>query len=380
MFYEEYIAKNQAWIDDIVTKLDKKFSRVAVESRDKLPYTTDANGKHDTCLDPATGKNVTWWTNGFWGGLMWLMYEKTGNEDYRKTAERSEELLDGYLMNFASLDHDSGFMEHILAGANYRLTGNEKSKNRNLYAAAALASRYNLTANFIRAWNWKAELSIIDTMMNLPQLYWASSIIGDTRFKKIAMAHADMAMKEHIRPDGSVVHICSHDTNDGHVVETLQGQGYAVGSTWSRGAAWALYGFALSYLHTNKEDYLDASKKVAHYFISGCASNGWLPPVDFRAPEEPVCYDSTAGAIAACGLIELAKALPEVEQPMYLKAAISILKAMEKEFCNWEETTDYILGMGTEAYGRKVHIPIIYGDYFFTEAILKLAGSQFNPW
>lgn len=380
MFYENYIAENKAWIDEMVAKLDKKLSRVAVESREKLPYTTDEKGKHDNCLDPATGKNVTWWTNGFWGGLMWLMYEATGNEEYKKTAERSEELLDGYLENFQNLDHDSGFMEHILAGANYRLTGNEKSKNRNLYCAAALASRYNLSANFIRAWNWRAELSIIDTMMNLPQLYWASTITGDTRFKKIAMAHADMAMVEHIRPDGSVVHICSHDIEDGHVVETLQGQGYAVGSTWSRGASWAVYGFVLSYLHTGKQEYLDASKKAAHYFITGCANNGWLPPVDFRAPEEPVCYDSTAGAITACGLIELAKVLPEYEKPMYLKAALEILKAMEKEFCNWEETTDYILGMGTEAYGRKVHVPIIYGDYFFTEAILKLAGREFNPW
>ena len=311
---------------------------------------------------------------------MWLMYEKTGNEEYKKTAERSEELLDGYLANFQSLDHDSGFMEHILAGANYRLTGNEKSKNRNLYCAAALASRYNLSGGFIRAWNWEAGLTIIDTMMNLPQLYWASSITGDTRFKKIAMAHADMAMVEHIRPDGSVVHICSHDIEDGHVIETRQGQGYAVGSTWSRGASWAVYGFVLSYLHTGKQEYLDASKKAAHYFITGCATNGWLPPVDFRAPEEPVCYDSTAGAITACGLIELAKVLPEYEKPMYLKAAFEILKAMEKEFCNWEDSTDYILGMGTEAYGRKVHVPIIYGDYFFAEAILKLAGSEFNPW
>ncbi len=380
MFYENYIAENKAWIDEMVAKLDKKLSRVAVESREKLPYTTDENGKHDNCLDPATGKNVTWWTNGFWGGLMWLMYEKTGNEEYKKTAERSEELLDGYLANFQSLDHDSGFMEHILAGANYRLTGNDKSKNRNLYCAAALASRYNLSGGFIRAWNWEAGLTIIDTMMNLPQLYWASTITGDTRFKKIAMAHADMAMVEHIRPDGSVVHICSHDLDDGHVIETRQGQGYAVGSTWSRGASWAVYGFVLSYLHTGKQEYLDASKKAANYFIAGCATNGWLPPVDFRAPEEPVCYDSTAGAITACGLIELAKVLPEYEKPMYLKAAIEILKAMEKEFCNWEESTDYILGMGTEAYGRKVHVPIIYGDYFFAEAILKLAGSEFNPW
>ncbi len=378
MIYENIINENKTWIDETLAKLDKKLSRTAISSRDKLPYSTDKSGKHDDRKE----SDVCWWTNGFWGGLMWLMYEKTGKEDYKITAERSEELLDGYLANFLKLDHDSGFMEHILAGANYRLTGNEKSRSRNLYCAAALASRYNLSGGYIRAWNGKPQIgwTIIDTMMNLPQLYWASDYIGDERFRKIAMAHADMAMVDHVRPDGSVVHICSHDLEDGHVIETLSGQGYAVGSTWSRGASWALYGFALSYKHTEKKEYLDTAKKVAHHFIANCATNGWLPAVDFASPVEPVCYDSTAGAIAACGLIEIAKAVPENEKKLYLTAAVNILKAMEKEFVSWSDDTDYILGMGSEAYGRNVHIPIIYGDYFFTEAVLKLSGSEFCPW
>ena len=102
--------------------------------------------------------------------------------------------------------------------------------------------------------------------------------------------------------------------------------------------------------------------------------------MDFRAPEEPKYYDSTAGAIAACGLIEIAKNVSEYEKNMYLTAAINLLKSLEENFCNWEENEDSILQMGTEMYTNGIHMPIIYGDYFSTEAILKLKGSDFLPW
>ena len=194
------------------------------------------------------------------------------------------------------------------------------------------------------------------------------------------MAHADMAMRDHVREDGSMNHIVVHDPESGEMVETLGGQGYGVGSTWSRGESWGLYGFILSYIHTGEERYLDTAKKIAHYFISNVADTDYLPLVDFRAPEEPVLYDSTAGAIAACGLIEIAKHVPEFEQRPYITAAIKILKAMEEKFCNWEENEDSILQMGTEMYTKGIHMPIIYGDYFFAEAIAKLRGSEFNPW
>ena len=200
------------------------------------------------------------------------------------------------------------------------------------------------------------------------------------------MHYADMAMTDHVRPDGSINHIVIHDSEAPGVVDTLRGQGYDVGSTWSRGEAWALYGFILSYIHTKEQKYLDTAKKVANYFIANVANTDWLPLCDFRAPDTPVIYDSTAGAIAACGMIEIAKNVPEFEKDMYLSAAIKMLKAMEANWCNWEETEDAVLMMGTERYRREdegthgQHIPIIYGDYYFTEAILKLKGSEFLPW
>jgi unsaturated chondroitin disaccharide hydrolase len=202
------------------------------------------------------------------------------------------------------------------------------------------------------------------------------------------MAHADMAIMDHLREDGSIVHIVEHNRDTGEVVCTHAGQGCEVGSSWSRGQSWGVYGFVLSYIHTGDERYLNAAKQVANYFIANC-SDDWLPRVDFRAPMEPVYYDSTAGMITACGLIELGKLLPENEGGMYTNAAIKLLKAMTEKFVNFDESTDDLVGYGTQRYpipGKfteaqaGVHISIIYGDYFYAEALLKLLGSDFLPW
>lgn len=372
---KKILEQNKQWIDETWEKIDKKLSRVAIKSRNKIPYTT-INGTHDNKIDTSP----EWWTNGFWGGMMWLMYIATKNEDYRITAETSEKLMDKALKLYKELHHDVGFMWNILSGVSYRYTGNEDSKTRFLYAASVLASRYNIKGKYIRAWNADHDgWTIIDCMMNIPMLYRASYEIGDDRFKYIAIEQANMTMRDHIRPDGSVVHIVSHDHETGEVIETFAGQGYAVGSSWSRGQAWAIYGFVLSYIHTGIQEYLDTAKKVAHYFIS-CICDDYLPKVDFRAPESPVMYDSTAGACAACGLIEIAKCVPEHEKKIYINAAIKLLKAMEKEFCNWSEEEDAILMMGTERYTGGIHMPIIYGDYFFVEALYKLRGNDFLAW
>ena len=317
---------------------------------------------------------------------MWLMYEATGNVDYKISAEQNEDFLEAAFDDVEKLHHDVGFMWHLTSTANYRLTGNKKSRNRALIAAMTLASRYNVDGNYIRAWNgeWDSEVSgwtIIDCMMNVPLLYWASNEIQDKRFARIAMRHADMSMRDHVRIDGSVNHIVVHDPERADtVVETKAGQGYGVGSSWSRGCGWALYGFVLSYLYTGERRYLDTAIKVSEYFITETEKTNWLPRVDFRQPETPVLYDSTAGAIAACGLIEIAKNISEEEKAKFLTPAINILKAMEKEWCNFEENEDSILQMGTEAYNWGHHMPIIYGDFFYTEAILKLKKSKFFIW
>ena len=382
MYYENFIEQNKEWIDGVFEKLDKKLSKTAVKSRDKIVYTIDKDGNHtDTSKSPHT------WINGFWGGLMWLMYEATGNEDYKKTALRSEEYQDAAFADVTGLHHDVGFMWHILAGANYRLTGDKAARNKNLLCAMTLASRFKLNGNYIRAWNGMTGdgqnsdgWTIIDCMMNLPLLYWASEEIGDDRFKQIAMAHADTAMTHHVRPDGSVNHIVVHDLETGEITKIFGGQGYGYGSCWTRGEGWALYGYILSYIHTGEQRYLDTAKKLAHYTIAALAESDFVVPLDFRAPAEPVYYDTTAAALFACGLIEISKAVPELEKKTYLSAALKILKVLDERFCDYSDEKDAILMMGSEAYFGGQNMPIIYGDYYYTEAILKLKGSSFLPW
>ncbi len=382
------IEENKEWIDSTWKKVEKKLSRTAVKSRGKLPYTTK-DGVHDDTAERTYKPNaLPWWTNGFWPGMMWLMYEATGNEEFRKTAEISEEKMDGAFAQYKDLHHDVGFMWHIMSGANYRLTGNPTSCTRSLFAASVLSSRYNVDGDFIQAWDWGYNTcSIIDSMMNLPLLYWASREVDNPRFKRIALRQADMTMRDHIRRDGSVYHVVSHETEKVGVVDYPLTQGYdANTSCWSRGLAWAIYGFILSYIHTEKKEYLDTAIKTANFFITNCSKTDYLPLVDFRAPKEPVYYDSVAGVCAACGMLEIAKHVSECESDVYVDAAIKILKAIDANWCNYEEDEDAIVMMGTEMYPHEenqmkgVHIPMIYGDFFFVEALCKLKGREFLIW
>ena len=379
---EKIISENKGWIDATWEKIEAKLSVISVLSGKKIPYTT-VDGVHDDCITSPTHHNIDWWTNGFWPGMMWLMYDATKEEKYKEAAEYAENALDVAITKAGRVDHDLGFMWHLSAGADYRLTGNEQSKNRNLLASLLLAARFNHDGGYIRAWNNRGQegYAIIDCMMNIPLLYWASDETGDPRFRQIAMHHADKTMANHIRGDGSVYHIIQYDPDNGEFIKAPTTQGFnADSSSWSRGQGWALYGFVLSYLHTGKKEYLDTAKKVAHYFIAAIADDGYVPKCDFRAPDEPDYVDTTAGALAACGLIEIAKAVPEYEKKLYLKAALSILKALEKNHCNWTLKEQSILQNGTEAYKRGIHMPIIYGDFYFVEAIYKLKGYEFLIW
>ncbi len=222
--------------------------------------------------------------------------------------------------------------------------------------------------------------AIIDTMMNLPMLYFASEITGDPRFASIAKRHADTMLKYMLRPDGTSNHQIVFDVNTGELIGTPGGQGYESGSSWSRGQAWAIYGYALSYRHTKEQRYLDASKRVAEYFIDNVRETGYVPLVDFRAPKEPVLYDTTAGAIAACGLLELAEHV-ENEKDTYIGNAKRLIGAIDEKWCDYNPDTDGIVDGGSVSYhASKHHEKIIYGDYFFIEAVLRLMGKDFLIW
>ena len=279
------------------------------------------------------------------------------------------------------MDHDSGFRWLMTAGADYRLTGSEESKNRLILAANDLAGSFNPAGRFIRAWNdsgdgSRAGWAIIDCMMNLPLLYTVSDLICDPRFAQIAEAHADTSVSAFLRPDGSLCHIVEFDPISGRRLKSQGGQGYAHGSSWTRGQAWGLYGFTLSYIHAKKPEYLETAVKIADRFISRIPENR-LIPVDFDQPAKPRYEDSTASAIAACGLIELSKFAGR----KYLEAAESLLEALTENRCRFDCGCDNILEKCTAAYHDSWHEgAIIYGDYFYTEAVLKLCGKETFLW
>lgn len=252
---------------------------------------------------------------------------------------------------------------------------------RGLHAAHLLTGRYNPRGKFIRSWNRdRSGWVIVDSMMNIPLLYWAADAIGDPRFRYIAMDHADTVMKYTVRQDGSCNHIIVLDTEDGELLETPGGQGYGSGSSWSRGQSWAIYGFALSYRYTKKEEYLSTEKKVAHYFLAEVSRTDYIPVIDSRAPKEPLYRDTTAGMSAACGLLEIAEHVPENEKEFYIEGAVALLRATEQNYCNWDVNYDSIVGSGSYSTDYDRHVPIIYGDYFFIEAVLRLLDQNMLLW
>lgn len=374
----------QDWAEKAWAKLEPKLSAECARTQTSIPF-FPVNGQYRDCMMPA---GLWWWTNGFWPGLLWQSYHATMDEAYRSAAHGTDERLLDLLTRPERLEHDTGFLFQLSAVADYRLTGDRVMRSAALKAASLLAERFNETGNFIRAWDkspWAEDVSgwmIIDCMMNLSLLFWAGEETGDSHYRDIAMRHADTALSHLLRPDGSCAHIASFDPRTGKFLSNPGGQGYGEGSSWSRGQGWALYGFALAFRHTKKTEYLDAAKRSAHYCITALAADSWLPLADFRAPSRPVKYDSGSGVIIACGLLELAGLLDGLEQKPYRAAALKILQACEARFVNYDPETDGILGGSTTMYhdDRLADKAIIYGDYFYTEAILRLLGKDFFLW
>ena len=367
------------WALQMLDNVKGKMAKVVERNAHKIPYITE-NGRYNDMSD-----NIGWWTNGFWGGLLWEQWILTGDDSCKDLAVELEEKQDKDLMNSDKLDHDNGFKWLLTAVYDYKRTGSLESRNRALLAANNMAGRFNISGNFIRAWNdWGEDdhrgWAIIDCMMNLPLLYWASEETKDPRFRKIAMAHADRVIDAFVRADGSVCHIVEFDPETGERVRSHGGQGYGHGSSWTRGQGWGIYGFMLSYIHTGEKRYLDTAIRIANYFIVNTPFSG-LIPVDFRQPAEPWWEDSTAAVIAACGMIEISKALSGNDSKVYLDAALRMLEALVENRVSWDEDIDHIVDKGTVAYHCDEHeTGILYGDFYFIEALMKLAGIDYMPW
>jgi unsaturated chondroitin disaccharide hydrolase len=363
------------WANGIWDKIQIKIAAQCKRLGSAVPYIA-IDGRYNDKM----AENPFWWTNGFWPGILWLVSH--GKGEAKDTARAIEERLDASLAAFSGLHHDVGFMWTLSALLDFKITGNPQSRIRGLHAATLLAGRYNPRGHFIRAWNGdKTGWIIVDCLMNLPLLYWAAAELQDPRFRYIAMEHADTALKYLVREDGSCNHIAVLNPENGELLETPAGQGYGPLSSWTRGQAWALYGFALSGLHTGEKRYIAASKQIAHYFIAEVSACGFVPPIDFRAPRE--LLDTSAGMIAACGLLLLSDLAEEHEKSLYFDSALKLLQTVEAQYSDWDPARDSIIQMGSAQYHEKLeerHVPLIYGDYFFIEAVHRLLHPGFQVW
>lgn len=372
---------NQAWQEEAWAHIVKKVEKTSKRIQNQFPHAS-VGGVYQ--LEPAS-----WWTAGFWPGLLWLVYRDTKDERLSGYAKSCEQQLDQVILDYEKLDHDIGFMWILTSVARYKLQGDGSAKRKALLAANLLSARFNLKGNYIRAWNpWNpsednAGWAIIDCMMNLSLLFWASQETGDLRYKHIAEAHANTVLEHFIRPDGSVNHIVRFDPLTGEKLEVIGGQGYAPNSAWSRGTSWALYGLALAFHYTNERKYLEASKRVAHFFIANLPED-YVPHWDFRLPESIARpRDSSAGACAASGLLLLSRLVPVEEQGVYRRAAENMLYSLYTCYGTWEQPEEEgLLLHGTSHFPeqRNVDVPLIYGDYFFAEAIAQLNGHTELFW
>ena len=350
-------------------------SMTAAAAEGIIPYKSE-QGRW--IVSPYDGNS--WWTGGFWPGLMWQFWVRTGDEAFRTEARRVTALLTDEFRSFNYLNHDVGFMYLLSAGADFKLTGDQQAHTDTLHAAALLMNRFN-PKGFIRAWNGLEQKGfvIIDCMMNLSLLYWASRQTGDPRFAAVANIHAETTLREFIRENGSVSHIIEFDPATGARVREHAGQGCALGSSWSRGQAWGLYGFTLAYLNTKDPRFLQTAEKIADWFTANIRPDG-LTDCDFAQPPEEERIDNIAGAIAACGLLELEKISGD---PARRAAAEKLVDGLLDHCCNWSPEAPGILTKCTASYhddGAGRHTNIVYGDYFLVEALAKLAGTDPMLW
>lgn len=336
--------------------------------RNRYPINTNKSGNWVTT-------DASGWTSGFYPGILWLLYEQTGNKDFLTKAANLQSGLINQQFNKAT--HDIGFIIFNSFGNGYRTTNKASYKKVINQTAKTLAARYNPKIGMIRSWNIdpKSYQVIIDNLMNLEILFWSARNGGDQRLFEIAKAHAKKTANDFVRPDGSTYHLVNYNLKTGKILSRTTAQGYSTTSTWSRGQTWAIYGFAIAYRETKDDSLLKAARKTADYFINHLPTDN-VPYWDFDVPnkqKEP--RDSSAAAIAASGLLELSRLeTSATRKQTYLESAKKIIASLSSsEYLVANQNQNGILLHGT--YDRKAgnyDQSTIWGDYYFLEALLKL--------
>ncbi len=318
-------------------------------------------------------KSAGSWASGFFPGCLWYMYEWTSDINWKNRAQSWTAGMEG--QKYDTGTHDVGFQIFCSFGNGYRLTGNAAYFDVINRAAQSLATRYNPTVGCIRSWNNRTFPVIIDNMMNLEILFWASKNGGGTALYDKAVSHAEKTMENNVRTDGSTYQIVDYNPITGAIVKKETHQGYTDESTWSRGQAWGLYGFTMTYRETGDVRFLETAKKIADYFVDNLPGD-YVPYWDFDAPNIPdEKKDVSAAAIGGSGLLELSGLVTDPEKKLkYFNAAVNILASIcSIDYLAQGTSSSGILlhGVGNHNGGTEVDVSLIYADYYFIEALLR---------
>ncbi len=357
-------------IDKVIKQIDMNMGYF----KDKFPYSATKENKYPII------ENIEW-TDGFWTGLLWLAYEYTGENKYKELAEKNVVSFKNRVDKDIELDHhDLGFLYSLSCVSAYKLTGSEIAKEASIKAADKLITRYQEKGRFIQAWgelgNKDHYRFIIDCLLNIPLLYWATDVTNNEKYRQVAENHFETACNYVIRDDASAFHTFYMNPEDGSPVKGVTRQGYSDDSAWARGQAWGIYGIPLNYKSTRNGHAFNLYKGMTNYFLN-------------RLPKDNICYwdlifndgdeqsrDSSAAAIAVCGMHEMNKYLPEVDadKEVYKYAMHTILRSLIENYTNpniGEGEPALLHGVYSWHSGKGVDEGNIWGDYYYLEALIR---------
>jgi len=336
------------------------------------------------------------WTEGFFPGCLWYIYDENKQPSWKQMALKWTLPMD--TLKYLTTHHDVGFLMYCSYGNAYRLTKEAKYKDVLVQSAKSLCTRFSEKTGCIKSWDYRESWDgkfkwyypvIIDNMMNLELLYFASEVTGDNRYASIATKHAETTAKNHFRSDFSSYHVVNYDPNSGKVLFRGTCQGFADNSTWARGQAWAIYGYTMVYRFTKRKEFLDLAKNLADYWLNNpnMPEDG-IPYWDFNAGQKdyvaaqwsknrPVPEiqprDASAAAIACSALFELSTYLKKDKK--YYRSAVRILKSLSSPTYLAETGTNgnFILkhSVGSLPHGAEIDVPLVYADYYYLEALSR---------
>lgn len=373
------------------------FAKVQVEnmlkvpfSKTQMPQTLNKNGE-------LVRFNIRSWTAGFFPGTLWYVSEFTGDDALADSARVWTNKMES-VKNFTD-NHDIGFMMYCPFGNAYRINPDEADKDVLIESARSLSTRFNPVTKTIKSWNswrsWNGDEVfeypvIIDNMMNLELLFFASEKSGDDSFKNIAISHATQTMENQIRADGSHFHVTFYDTRTGNFIKGETSQGYSDNSTWSRGQAWAIYGFTMVYRETKDPKFLETAIKTADFYLDhdnlpsdkvawwdfNAYQPGYTPGVRSNARNLSINYrDVSAAAITASALFELSTFVDGARADKYYNAAVDIVHALgsDRYRAKAGENGNFILkhSVGAIPHNNEIDVPLVYADYYFVEALVR---------